>query len=771
MSGALAVQPKRPPDAEAPGDSPNIERLERALRVAQDRLRLVLDTSRVCVWEYDVATGNVTFSRELNAMLGYPHLEPRIEVWEALTHPDDAASLRTALVRHYRGETTGLDLAYRVRAFDGSWRWIHTAGCAVARDDSGRVLRVSGTHRDVTESRKIDQTLRLRELAIDAATNAIIIVDAQEPDFPVVHVNRAFETMTGYEAEEALGRNCRFLQGTDREQPGLLTLRDAVAAGESATVLLRNYRKDGALFWNSLQVSPVRDENSAITHFVGIQSDVTELKNYQAELEYRANYDTLTGLPNKYLLNDRLERAIRAAERSGRKAALLYLDLDRLKIVNDSLGHASGDELLKCIAARLRDRVRASDTVARLGGDEFAIVLGDTDQTGAAHVAQALLEAVEQPVTVATNELTASTSIGVCLFPDDGGDAGTLLKNADTAMYRAKRGGGNQVWFYTGDLNENALERLRLEAALRRGIAANELELHYQPRLDLADNLITSVEALVRWRHPEKGLISPGEFIPMAEETGLIVPLGAWVLRAACAQMRQWRDAGHDTLRVAVNLSPRQFRQADLLAQVRSVLAECGLDPRYLELEITESAAMHDVQKTRDAPAAARPRRGDRDRRFRDRVLVARLPEALPDRLPEDRPVVRARHLARPRRRQYRSSDHRARPQPQVQAHRRRGRDRAPAGAPARARLPRDPGIPLQPAETGRGARAAARRRPRSAARRAGGSPGLSLAQAAGARGRKPREALHRTRLRLAVSGVSPGGARRLSSASGRRAP
>jgi diguanylate cyclase (GGDEF)-like protein/PAS domain S-box-containing protein len=578
------------------------ERAEAALRQSERRLQLALEASEVSVWEFDVESGHVAFSRELGPFLGYSTEEvpARIESWESLVHTDDVKRLRMALAKHYRGETPRLEIEYRIRAKDGEWRWLQTVGRTVRRDSQGRATMMSGTHHDVTERRRAGEMLRLQELAIDAATNAILIVDALAPDFPVVHVNRAFERITGYRPDEVIGRNCRFLQRDDRDQPDLERLREAVATGAEASVLLRNYQKDGTLFWNNIRISPLRDDSGVVTHFVGIQSDVTELKQYEAELEYRANYDGLTGLANKNLLNDRVEHAISFTDRTHRKFALLYLDLDRFKVINDSLGHASGDVLLRTIALRLRACVRESDTVARLGGDEFAVVLHDVENVGwIASVAQKILTEVDQPVPIDGRDVFTSASIGVCVFPDDGDDRDALLKHADTAMYRAKHAGRNQVCFYTEDLNADALERLQLEADLRRALALHEFELHYQPRMDLVTGRITSLEALIRWRRPDGELIPPMRFIPIAEETGLIVPIGEWVLRTACEQMRAWRDAGYSSLRVAVNLSPRQFTQPDLAATIRSILADTGLESRHLELEITENVAMHDPQATR----------------------------------------------------------------------------------------------------------------------------------------------------------------------------
>jgi diguanylate cyclase (GGDEF)-like protein/PAS domain S-box-containing protein len=582
-------------------DARQHKQAQHALRQSERRLQLALEASEVSVWEYDIATGHVAFSRELGPVLGYSPKEvpARIEAWEALTHPEDLKRLRVALARYYRGETAKLEIEYRIRAKTGEWRWLHTVGRTIERDAQGRAILMAGTHHDVTDRRRAGELLRLQELAIDAATNTILIVDAQANDYPVVHVNRAFERTTGYRAEEVIGRNCRFLQADDRDQPDLERLRTAIAAGEETSVLLRNYRKDGTLFWNRIHISPLRSEEGIVTHFVGIQTDVTETKQYEVEIEYRANFDGLTGLANKNLLHDRITRAIALSERSARKFALLYLDLDRFKLVNDSLGHASGDALLKTIALRLKKCVRESDTVARLGGDEFAVILNDVEHASAiALIAGKILSELDQPVTIDGREVFTSSSIGVCIFPDDGADYDALLKHADSAMYRAKNAGRNQVCFYTEDLAAGALERLQLESDLRRALATHQFELHYQPRYNLATGHITSVEALVRWRRSEHELVLPAQFIPVAEETGLIVPLGEWVLRTACEQMRAWLDAGHLDLRVAVNLSPRQFRQPDLAATIGAILDDTGLESRHLELEITESIAMLDPQIT-----------------------------------------------------------------------------------------------------------------------------------------------------------------------------
>src|SRR6185312_5433811 len=329
--------------------------------------------------------------------------------------------------------------------------------------------------------------------------------------------------------------------------------------------------------------------------YEGTVEDITERKLYQARIEQQANYDTLTGLANRSLLQDRLEQALITAASYNTRLAVVFVDLDRFKFINDSLGHHIGDELLKTMADRLESCVRDCDTVARLGGDEFVVLItGQTEPNIIRGIIERMLAAVAQPWIIEQGEFDVSCSIGVALYPNDGTDAQTLLKHADSAMYRAKESGRNNFQFFTRELNALMTERLELESKLRRALERDQFLLHYQPRVDLIDGKIIGAEALIRWRLPDQGVIAPGRFIPLAEETGLIVPIGKWVLRAACAQNKAWQEAGHEPIVVSVNVSARQFRQDNLVRTVAEVLEETGLEPRYLELELTESMVMHD---------------------------------------------------------------------------------------------------------------------------------------------------------------------------------
>ncbi|MNR88147.1 Cyclic di-GMP phosphodiesterase Gmr [compost metagenome] len=463
-----------------------------------------------------------------------------------------------------------------------------------------RVTLELRAHRDRNGRQAAEAALRLRERAIECSANAIIISSALAPDFAIEYVNPAFERITGYSAAEALGRNSIFLLGKDHDQAGLLEIRAALSEKREGKAVLRNYRKDGSLFWNDLYIAPVKDDDGKTTHFVAAMSDITPMKQYETTLHRLASHDILTGLPNRALLQDRLENAIAYSGRSGHAVWVVLVDLDRFKFVNDTMGHQAGDLLLKIIADRLQASVRESDTVARLGGDEFVLVLpecGDGPSGYPSDVIQRIMEAVVKPLTIQGSEFVLSCSMGIAVYPNDGDDPNTLLAHADVAMYRSKEMGRNNFQFYTPAMNDQALERLRIEGELRHAVELNELVLHYQPQVDLHTGAIVGLEALVRWNHPILGMVQPGSFISLAEETGLIIPIGAWVLQTACRQAKAWQDMGCNDLRIAVNLSARQFTQASLLESIKATLQESGLAAQFLEIELTESSVMADIER------------------------------------------------------------------------------------------------------------------------------------------------------------------------------
>ncbi|HUP97300.1 MAG TPA: EAL domain-containing protein [Usitatibacter sp.] len=451
---------------------------------------------------------------------------------------------------------------------------------------------------EVTIRRRAEADLKLRDRAIESSVNAILITDLSSEGPRIQYVNPAFESITGYAPGEVIGRDTAVLFGGDLQQQGVLEIQSAMRERREARAVLRNYRKDGSPFWNEYSIAPVRNEAGVVTHYVEIMNDVTEAKNYEQQLAHQANFDALTGLANRNLLQDRLQQAIGNARRDGGQLAVVFLDLDHFKVVNDGLGHNAGDELLKTIGARLAGCVRENDTVSRQGGDEFVLVLlGSRDaaasfESGVTTMITRLLEAIAEPISLRQRQLRPTCSIGISVFPQDGDDADALLRNADAAMYRAKELGRNRFQFFTTQVHERIQRRMELESSLRQALEREEFVLHYQPQVDMRSGAVIGVEALLRWQHPTRGLVPPGEFIGFAEETGLIVPIGKWVLGEACRQNKAWQDAGLPQIAVAVNMSARQCDQPDVVTVVEQALAHSGLEPRYLELEITESISM-----------------------------------------------------------------------------------------------------------------------------------------------------------------------------------
>ncbi len=477
-----------------------------------------------------------------------------------------------------------------------------------SRDEIGELARnfnqtaetvgklIAGLNRSIAELRESQENVRKLSMVVEETGNSVVITDRQGA---IEYVNPAFTRISGYTSEEAVGQKPGMIKSGLTPPDYYRRMWQTLLAGKEWRGELLNRKKNGELFWENEVISVLRNVAGEITHFVAVKEDVTERKNYESQLEHQANYDALTELPNRNLSQDRLGQALSFARRHGRDLAVMFIDLDHFKNINDSLGHNIGDLLLKQVSARLAGCVREGDTVARQGGDEFVVILSEiAAEEDATVVARKILKAMVEPFTIEGHELYVTCSIGIALYPKDGEDGQTLLKNADAAMYRAKDLGRNNVQFYAAEMNAKAMERLTLENGLRHALERNEFVVHYQPQVDLRSGEITGMEALVRWQHPELGLISPARFIPVAEETGLIVPLGEWVLRTACEQNKTWQLAGLKPVSVAVNLSARQFKHQDLVQVVADILKETDLDPGYLELEMTEGLVMQNVEAT-----------------------------------------------------------------------------------------------------------------------------------------------------------------------------
>lgn len=441
------------------------------------------------------------------------------------------------------------------------------------------------------------QSLRLAAAVFDSASEGIIITAS---DGRILRVNPAFTTVTGYRPEEVIGRNPRMFSSGRQDTDFYRTLWHMVQTTGRWQGEIWNRRKNGEVYPEWLSISSIHAPSGELDYFVATFSDITERKRDEDKIIHQAYHDALTNLPNRVLLRDRLEQSLAFARRMRhQKVALLFIDLDRFKLINDSLGHAAGDQLLQLVAQRLREVGRQTDTLARLGGDEFTILLPDVDHVEEARVvADKVLAVLKRPFVVAGRDIFVSASIGISMYPDDSTDVDVLMKHADTAMARAKQQGRNGCHIYTDALDQRSLRRLELENQLHTALERQQLVLHYQPQFDLVEGRIRGVEALIRWQHPELGMIPPAEFIPLAEESGLIVPIGAWVLETACRQSHAWREAGFPDLVMSVNLSVRQFFRDDIVRLVMQAIDKYCLTAHALELEITESVAMEDVAYT-----------------------------------------------------------------------------------------------------------------------------------------------------------------------------
>jgi diguanylate cyclase (GGDEF)-like protein/PAS domain S-box-containing protein len=570
---------------------------EAALQDSQEKLRTAIASGNIGLWDWDIGTNKVFYSREWKSQLGYDDHEIADDVreWERLMHPDDAKNAYAMVESCWKDAAAEYRVEFRMKHKNGTWRWVLAQG-SVHRDAQGTPRWMVGCHVDITERKHAEEQLHLSAKVFESIADGVMVTDARRK---LVSVNNSFTKLTGYTAGEALGQTPGFLRSGRHDAAFYEAMWRQIDEAGHWHGEIWNRRKDGAIYPELLSITALRNGGGEISNYVGVFNDISNLKRYEERLQHLAHHDALTGLPNRVLYQDRFREAIGRARRHETGIGVLFVDLDRFKAINDSLGHAVGDLLLQGVAERLIAIIRDTDTVARLGGDEFAILIEDLRDTGdAAVVSQKLLDSLGRPFQLAGHELYISASIGITCYPQDGTDTETLLKNADTAMYRAKSEGRNAYQFFSPDMNAHALENLLMTNNLRLALERNEFVLHYQPRCELRTGRIAGVEALIRWRHPELGMIPPAKFIPLAEETGLIEPIGEWVLETACEQTRAWRDAGATLHRVSVNLSARQFHHPDLADRITAIVRKTGLPAHHVELELTESLLMQNSDAT-----------------------------------------------------------------------------------------------------------------------------------------------------------------------------
>ncbi|WP_176693151.1 putative bifunctional diguanylate cyclase/phosphodiesterase [Arenimonas terrae] len=568
------------------------------IREREERLNLALWGSGDEFWDWNIRD-NSLYRLGANQLLGQGSREElSTDDWRTHSiHPEDLPRVQKLLQEHIVGHTDVFESEHRIRNARGEWVWVRSRGKVVERDAAGSPLRMAGTARDITVIRRAERERRVALEVLRSMSEAVAVIDL---DFRFISVNPAFSRITGYSEEEVIGQNSRLLDSSQHSAEFYRRVRDVLERTGHWAGEMWQRRKDGEEFLGWIEMSEVRDAMGLRSHFVAVVNDITDKKRAEQELRYLANYDTLTGLPNRALLSERLGRAIVRARRQETRVAVLFLDLDRFKDINDSLGHAAGDRLLKAAATRLQATVGASDTVARLGGDEFTVVLEDVESIPAVErMAREILTAFSMPLEVdERHDVSITPSLGISLYPDHALVPTDLLKFADTAMYQAKAEGRNTYQIYNETMDAESRRRATVLASLRKALDRGEFRLVYQPRMALADGRITGVESLLRWHSAELGEIPPTVFIPLAEESGLILQIGDWVLSEALQTLKRWRSHGLNEISIGVNVSVLQLLRGNLPEQLRNLIHELGVPANRIELEVTESMVMQNAEQT-----------------------------------------------------------------------------------------------------------------------------------------------------------------------------
>ncbi|HEY8098259.1 MAG TPA: EAL domain-containing protein [Methylobacter sp.] len=569
---------------------------EIALQESEERLRLAQSAAGIGTWDWDIVHNKTSFNSQYYKLLGLPEgVAHSYENFIAMLHPEDRPRLDATVQQALAEGMQDYNIEYRIRrGDDGATRWINSKGQFTIKD--GKPFRSLGIIIDITERKQTEEALRESEARyrqmFQANPQPMWLYDLETLRF--LAVNNAAIAHYGYSETEFLAMTITDIRPVE-DVPRLLDqLQHLKGEAQHQAGNWRHRKKDGTLI--DVEISSHMLEYDGRRAKAVLSHDITERKRAEDRIQYLANFDPLTGLPNRIQLNDHLKYSLSLAKRSNGHLALMFLDLDHFKDINDTLGHSVGDALLVELAKRLCHLLREEDTVTRLGGDEFILLLPGVDALGAAHVAQKLQDAIAESYLIELYDLTLTASIGIALYPTDGEDLEALSKSADAAMYRAKQEGRQGYRFFTPEMQARSARNLQLVNALRHALEQGQLYVHYQPQVTVQDGRVVGAEALLRWQHPEFGKVSPAEFIPIAEYCGLILPIGEWVLRCAVQQAKAWLEGGFGPLTMAVNLSAVQFRHPDLPELVTRILDEEGLPPEYLELELTEGVAMHNPQ-------------------------------------------------------------------------------------------------------------------------------------------------------------------------------
>jgi len=565
------------------------------LQQRERRLARVIAGSDQGYWDWNLQTNAFTVSDRWETMLGYApgEMDVSTDNWGNLVHPDDLVATMESIRRHTDGLTPTHEAEFRARTKSGEWRWILTRGRIVEHTADGQALMMSGTHTDITERKQFESAQREANTVFASSYEGIMVVD---PTMRITKVNPAFTRISGYSPEEVVGQSPSMLSSGRQDAAFYRSMWDALAQRDFWRGEVWNRRKNGEVFAELLSISTVRDASGVVQHYVGVFTDISHLKAHAAELDRIAHYDPLTGTPNRRLLADRLEQSILRSTRNGHLLAVCVLDLDGFKSVNDRLGHAAGDALLVGVTANLHHVLRVDDTLARLGGDEFVLLLSDiSTPQECALILNRILQVTHSPVMLEGQAVTISASIGVSLYPTDNSDADTLLRHADQAMYLAKEAGRNRYVLFDPENDRKSQVHRNFLDVLRNALDHDEFVLHYQPKVNLITGEMVGVEALIRWQHPQRGLVPPAEFLPFIDGSNLEKPLGEWVIRTALAQAATWSRLG-SALNVSVNISAAHLLQPDFYDNLKSVLEQHGqVSATLLELEVLETAALSDM--------------------------------------------------------------------------------------------------------------------------------------------------------------------------------
>ncbi|MFV7769466.1 EAL domain-containing protein [Shewanella marisflavi] len=583
------------------------KRAEMAMRTSQERLALVLESSDLGLWDWDIKSNQTKRNPWCARVLGceLEQLNQDSRLWIDAIHPQDRMEVLNSIERHLKGETQKHSIEYRLISHSGEEHWILDTGKVVSRDRNGLPTRMCGVHSDITEQKQVQESL---ELAASVYNNSSEAMSVQDDQGFIITINAAFTSITGYTEDEALQKNIRILQCSRTPKSQYDEMNRAIRDNGywQGELWIKSKSGDEYMVW--LTINTIFDQYGEVYRRVALFSDITEKKEAEQIIWKQANYDPLTGLPNRRMLLEYLSTEILRIDRNKSHFALMFLDLDFFKEVNDTLGHDMGDLLLQETAKRLKGCIRESDVVARLGGDEFTVVLTGIDApSGVERVAQSILERIAEPYSLGDETAYISASIGITIYPDDATSIEGLLKHADQAMYAAKEQGRNRFHYFTPSMQEYARYRMALIKDLRNAINRKEFELYYQPIVDMQKQGVYKAEALIRWQHPERGLVSPGEFIPIAEETGLINDIGNWVFEKAAQQSARWRTQYGVEIQISINKSPIQFRdEGDTFAEWLALLRHLELSSNAICVEITEGLLLDASMGVKDKLLAYR---------------------------------------------------------------------------------------------------------------------------------------------------------------------